>query len=106
MKLIRFGEPGRERPGVLLKDGSRIDESAIGSDYDEKFFDKNGLKQLETWLKKTAASARRVQPTVLLGSPICRPSNIICIWLNYRDHAAETKAIPSNERVIFLQPTN
>jgi len=105
MKLIRFGEPGRERPGVLLKDGSRIDVSAIGSDYDEKFFDKNGLKQLETWLKKNAASAPRVQPTVRLGSPICRPSKIICIGLNYRDHAAETKAEPPKEPVIFLKST-
>ncbi len=105
MKLIRFGEPGREKPGVLLRDGNRIDVSAIGSDYDEKFFDKGGLKQLETWLKKNAASAPRVSPNVRLGPPVCRPSKIVCIGLNYRDHAAETKAEPPKEPVIFFKST-
>jgi 2,4-didehydro-3-deoxy-L-rhamnonate hydrolase len=105
MKLIRFGEPGREKPGVLLRDGSRIDVSAIGSDYDEQFFDKGGLKQLETWLKKNSASASQVPPSVRLGAPICRPSKIVCIGLNYRDHAAETKAEPPKEPVIFFKST-
>jgi 2,4-didehydro-3-deoxy-L-rhamnonate hydrolase len=105
MKLIRFGEPGQEKPGVLLKDGSRIDASAIGSDYDEKFFGKGGLKQLETWLKKNAPSAPRVPANVRLGPPICRPSKIVCIGLNYRDHAAETKAEPPKEPVLFFKAT-
>lgn len=105
MKLIRFGEPGQEKPGVLLKDGSRIDVSAIGSDYDESFFGKGGLKQLETWLKKNAATAPKVSPTVRLAPPICRPSKIVCIGLNYRDHAAETKAEPPKEPVLFFKAT-
>jgi 2,4-didehydro-3-deoxy-L-rhamnonate hydrolase len=105
MKLIRFGEPGQEKPGVLLKDGSRIDASAIGSDYDEQFFGKGGLKQLETWLKKNAASVPRVPANVRLGPPICRPSKIVCIGLNYRDHAAETKAEPPKEPVLFFKAT-
>jgi len=105
MKLIRFGEPGQEKPGVLLKDGSRIDSSAIGSDYDETFFAKGGLKQLETWLKKSAPSASRVPANVRLGPPICRPSKIVCIGLNYRDHAAETKAEPPKEPVLFFKAT-
>lgn len=105
MKLIRFGEPGQEKPGALLKDGSRIDVSAIGSDYDEKFFEKGGLKQLETWLKKNAASAPQVPATARLGPPICRPSKIVCIGLNYRDHAAETKAEPPKEPVLFFKST-
>ena len=99
MKLIRFGEPEQEKPGVLLKDGSRIDASGIGSDYDEDFFGNAGLKQLESWLKKNAGSAPRVTPTVRLGPPICRPSKIVCIGLNYRDHAAETKAEAPKEPV-------
>lgn len=105
MKLIRFGEPGHERPGVLLKDGSRIDVSAIGTDYNESFFAGGGLKTLENWLKKNAASAPKVGPTVRLGSPICRPSKIICIGLNYRDHAKETNAEPPKEPVIFFKAT-
>jgi 2,4-didehydro-3-deoxy-L-rhamnonate hydrolase len=62
MKLIRFGEPGREKPGVLLKDGSRIDASAFGSDYDEAFLGRGGLKELDSWLSKNASSAPRIAP--------------------------------------------
>jgi 2-keto-4-pentenoate hydratase/2-oxohepta-3-ene-1,7-dioic acid hydratase in catechol pathway len=105
MKLIRFGEPGQERPGVLLKDGSRINVSAIGADYDEKFFAEGGLKKLENWLKKNAASAPKVGATARLGSPICRPSKIVCIGLNYRDHAKETNSEPPKEPVIFFKAT-
>jgi len=105
MKLIRFGEPGQEKPGVILKDGSRIDTSAIGSDYDEAFFRDDGLKKLETWLKKNSASAPKVGGNVRLGPPVCRPSKIVCIGLNYRDHAAETKAEPPKEPVLFFKAT-
>src|SRR6185312_12214443 len=94
MKLIRFGEPGHEKPGVLLKDGTRIDSSAAVSDYNESFFAESGLKKLESWLKKNASFAPKVDPSVRLGPPVCRPSKIVCIGLNYRDHAAETKAEP------------
>lgn len=103
MKLIRFGEPGQEKPGVLLKDGSRIDASGLGSDYNESFFANGGLKKLENWLKKNSASAPKVPHTVRLGPPVCRPSKIVCIGLNYRDHAKETKAEPPKEPVIFFK---
>ena len=105
MKLIRFGEPGKEKPGVLLKDGSRVDASALGADYGEEFFGSGGLKNLESWLQKNASSAPKVEPTVRLGPPVCRPSKIICIGLNYRDHAAETKAEAPKEPVIFFKAT-
>src|SRR5258708_14793498 len=105
MKLIRFGEPGQEKPGVLLKDGSRIDASALGSDYDEAFFGSGGLSKLDSWLRKEAPSAPRFAPSVRLGSPVCRPSKIICIGLNYRDHAAETKAETPKEPVLFFKAT-
>jgi 2,4-didehydro-3-deoxy-L-rhamnonate hydrolase len=105
MKLIRFGELGQEKPGVLLKDGSRIDASALGSDYDEAFFGGGGLSKLDSWLRKEASSAPRVAPSIRLGSPVCRPSKIICIGLNYRDHAAETKAEPPKEPVLFFKAT-
>jgi 2,4-diketo-3-deoxy-L-fuconate hydrolase len=105
MKLIRFGEPGKEKPGALLRDGSRIDASGLGSDYNEAFFGDSGLKQLDSWLQKNAASAPRVAASVRLGPPVCRPSKIVCIGLNYRDHAAETKAEAPKEPVIFFKAT-
>jgi 2,4-didehydro-3-deoxy-L-rhamnonate hydrolase len=105
MKLIRFGEPGREKPGVLLQDGSRIDASSIASNYDEQFFANGGLLVLESWLRKSAESAPRVSSSERLGPPVSRPSKIICIGLNYRDHAAETKAEPPKEPVLFFKAT-
>jgi 2,4-didehydro-3-deoxy-L-rhamnonate hydrolase len=105
MKLIRCGEPGREKPGVLLKDGSRIDASAFGADYDEAFFGGGGLTELDDWLRKNASSAPRFAASVRLGPPVCRPSKIVCIGLNYRDHAAETKAQPPKEPVLFFKAT-
>ena len=105
MKLIRFGDPGQETPGLILQDGTRIDVSAAGSDYSEEFFANDGLKQLYSWLQKNSASAPRVSPSVRLGPPIRRPSKIVCIGLNYRDHAAETKAEPPKEPVLFFKAT-
>lgn len=105
MKLIRLGEPGKEKPGALLPDGSRIDTAAFGSDYNEAFLGNNGLKELDSWLKKNSSSAPRVASSVRLGPPICRPSKIICIGLNYRDHAAETKAEAPKEPVLFFKAT-
>jgi len=105
MKLIRLGEPGKEKAGALLPDGSRIDTSAFGSDYNEAFLGNNGLKELDSWLKKNSSTAPRVAPSVRLGPPICRPSKIICIGLNYRDHAAETKAEAPKEPVLFFKAT-
>jgi 2,4-diketo-3-deoxy-L-fuconate hydrolase len=105
MKLIRFGERGQEKPGVLLKDENRVDASALGTDYDEAFFGGGGLAKLDAWLQKNAASAPRVAPSARLGPPVCRPSKIICIGLNYRDHAAETKAEAPKEPVLFFKAT-
>ena len=105
MKLIRFGEPGRERPGVLLEDGARIDVSAAVSDYDEGFFGGDGLEKLAQWLQANANAAPRVDPSVRLGPPVRRPSKIVCIGLNYRDHAAETGAEIPKEPIIFFKST-
>src|SRR5690348_14153817 len=106
MKLIRFGDPGKEHPGQLLSDGTRIDASAFGSDYNESFFARNGIARLRDWAAKNAASAPRVNNSVRLGAPICRPSKIVCIGLNYRDHAAETGAKIPTEPVIFFKATS
>jgi 2,4-didehydro-3-deoxy-L-rhamnonate hydrolase len=107
MKLIRFGEPGKERPGLILPDGRRVDVSAFGADYDEAFFGSGGLERLARWLTKEGRAAPVVGggDGARLGPPICRPSKIVCIGLNYRDHARETgQALPA-EPVLFFKAT-
>ena len=105
MKLIRFGDPGKEKPGVLLEDGSRIDVSGAFSEYDETFFEKGGLSSLRNWLQSNAKAAPKVASSMRLGPPVARPSKIVCIGLNFRDHAAETKAEPPKEPVLFFKAT-
>ena len=105
MKLIRHGEVGKEKPGVLLGDGTRIDVSGFGSDYNEAFFRNGGLDSLAGWLKTNASSAPRVPTSVRWGSAVCRPSKIVCIGLNFRDHANETGAQIPREPVIFFKST-
>ncbi len=105
MKLVRFGDHGKERAGVMLDDGTRVDAASLGGDYDEAFFEADGLRSLERWIARDARSAPRVDASVRLGPPIARPSKIVCIGLNFRDHAAESNmAIPA-EPVIFFKAT-
>lgn len=106
MKLIRFGEPGREKPGVLLPDGARIDASAAVRDYDEEFFGQGGLGTLRVWLETRSSAAPRVAPSVRLGPPLRRPSKIVCIGLNFKDHAAEAGMEIPKEPVFFLKATS
>jgi 2-keto-4-pentenoate hydratase/2-oxohepta-3-ene-1,7-dioic acid hydratase in catechol pathway len=105
MKLIRFGAAGEERPGVQLEDGTRLDASGVVSDYDEDFFGGAGLGRLQDWLAREGRSAPRVEPGVRLGPPLRRPSKILCIGLNYRDHAQETGAALPSEPVLFCKAT-
>jgi 2-keto-4-pentenoate hydratase/2-oxohepta-3-ene-1,7-dioic acid hydratase in catechol pathway len=105
MKLIRFGETARERPGVILGDGSRVDASAVVNDYDETFFASGGLDLLTRWMSTDAHRAPRVASDARLGPPVARPSKIVCIGLNFRDHAAESGAAVPTEPVVFLKAT-
>ena len=105
MKLIRVGEPGREKPGVLLGDGTRVDVSRCVPDFDEGFFGGDGLATLARWLPGNASSAPRLGARDRLGPPLRRPSKIVCIGLNFRDHAAETGAATPAEPVIFFKST-
>lgn len=105
MRLIRTGERGSERPGVQLPGGERLDASGVTRDYDEAFFDNGGLDELGRWLARDQATAPRLDRRARTGSPIARPSKIICVGLNFRDHAAETGADLPVEPIIFLKST-
>jgi 2,4-diketo-3-deoxy-L-fuconate hydrolase len=106
MKLIRFGPVGQEKPGVLLPGGRRIDASGFGQDYDEAFFGGDGLARLKAWVEREGASAPVVAESVRLGAPLSRPSKIICVGLNYRDHAKESGMAVPAEPVIFFKATS
>jgi 2-keto-4-pentenoate hydratase/2-oxohepta-3-ene-1,7-dioic acid hydratase in catechol pathway len=105
MKLIRMGEVGQEKPGVLLEDGTRLDVSGFGVDYDEEFFGGDGISKLRNWLAQHGGSAPRALGSGRLGAPICRPSKIVCIGLNFRDHAQESGMEIPKEPVIFFKAT-
>lgn len=107
MKLIRFGKQGEEKPGILLSNDEKIDVSSFVNDYDEKFFGSGGLVSLKNWLNENESSAPRLDDSIRLGSPTARPSKIICIGLNFKDHAAESGlgAVPE-EPLIFGKATS
>jgi len=102
MKLIRFGEPGKEKTGVIIND-KRYDTSAFGEDYNEAFFENDGLNRLSNFLEDSLLP--EVSDDVRLGAPFARPSKIVCIGLNYRAHAMETNAPIPAEPVIFMKST-
>jgi 2,4-didehydro-3-deoxy-L-rhamnonate hydrolase len=101
MKLIRFGEEGKEKPGVIINDTCH-DVSACFQDYDEQFFENGGLAGLE---KVIVAHKLPVVQVKRFGCPVKRPSKVVCIGLNYRDHANETHAAIPAEPVIFMKST-
>jgi 2,4-didehydro-3-deoxy-L-rhamnonate hydrolase len=105
MKLIRFGPAGAERPGVQLPDGRRIDVSGFGEDYDERFLGGDGIDRLARWVASEGAKAPVVGADVRLGCPLARPSKIVCVGLNYRDHAKESGMAVPAEPVLFFKST-
>ncbi|MEM7012242.1 MAG: fumarylacetoacetate hydrolase family protein [Verrucomicrobiota bacterium] len=106
MKLIRFGQPGQEKPGLQLPDGTRIDASGFGEDWDENFFGNDGLTRLQTWAAANADSAPKVDASERLGPAVARPSKLICIGLNFADHAKESGLEPPSEPIIFFKATS
>lgn len=104
MKLIRYGESGREKIGVNI-DGKNYDVSAFGGDYNEEFFTDNGLARLEEFVKANQRKLIEIPADSRLGAPFMRPSKIVCIGLNYKDHAEETGAKIPAEPIIFMKST-
>ncbi|PCJ94505.1 MAG: ureidoglycolate lyase [Flavobacteriaceae bacterium] len=106
MKLIRFGNSGKEQPGIQLESGKRIDVSAFGEDYTEQFFENDGLARLATWIKDNEKTCPEVDGAIRLGAPIARPSKIICVGLNYAKHAEESGMTLPKEPVLFFKATS
>ena len=106
MKLIRFGNLENEKPGVQLDNGQKIDVSAFGSDYDEFFFGTDGPKRLKKWLSIHQDECPLVGENTRLGAPICRPSKIVCVGLNYAKHAQESGMEVPSEPVLFFKASS
>ena len=104
MKLIRFGDVGKEKTGVVIND-EYYDTSSFGEDYNESFFENEGLDRLQKFIASEKDKLPKLSKDVRLGSPVARPSKIICIGLNYADHAKETGANIPTEPIIFFKST-
>lgn len=104
MKLLRFGEAGKEKPGVLFNN-EIVDVSSFGQDYGEAFFGDDGIKRLSSWFESKKSSLPRAPKNVRIGAPFTRPSKIVCVGLNYSKHAAESKMPVPSEPIIFFKST-
>lgn len=100
MKLIRYGEAGQEKPGLIVKE-KWYDASVVTKDYDENFFASGGLNKLEAAIK--AGNLKEISAEQRLGCPVKSPSKIICIGLNYAKHAKETNAPIPKEPILFFK---
>ena len=104
MQLIHFGEVGNEKPGVLI-DGKRKDLSSKFRDWDRDFFHNNRLNKIKEIIK-TSSDWPDVQDDVRWASCIARPGKVICIGLNYSDHAKESGMPVPEEPIIFQKGAN
>jgi len=103
MKLIRFGTEGQEKPGVIINE-KWYDVSHLTGDYNEAFFAGNAITELKTAIEK--GSLTEVDQTTRLGAAVARPSKLICVGLNYKDHAHETGAAIPAEPILFFKATS
>ncbi|MER7368702.1 fumarylacetoacetate hydrolase family protein [Nonomuraea wenchangensis] len=103
MQLMRIGAPGAEKPVVRIDETHYVDVSDLTPDFDEKFFAAGGPALLAD---RVATGERRSFAGERIGAPIARPHQILCIGLNYSDHAAETgQAVPA-EPILFTKSPN
>ncbi len=105
MRLMRLGSPGTERPVVRVDDSSYIDVSDVVPDLNQAFFAGNGLEQLRELVAQRTDDSRPFGDE-RIGAPIARPHQILCIGLNYSDHAAETGQAVPEEPIIFTKSPN
>lgn len=105
MKLIRFGPKEQEKPGVLLN-GRRLDCSAFFNDWDRSFFSNGGLEALRQLLDREGDSLPEAPESERWGPPVARPGAILCIGLNFSDHAKESGMAIPDEPVLFMKASN
>jgi len=103
MKLVRIGQVNQEKPAVLIE-GKYYDVSRYFADFNESFFEQNGMEKLA----QIVASETLTEITSIdrIGSCVARPSKIICVGLNYADHAKETGAAIPTEPILFFKSTS
>ena len=107
MKLLRLGPKGHEKPAALAGDDSYIDLSDVVDDFNESFFGSGGLARLQPIVDERRAAGAVLPLTGLrIGAPIARPHQILCIGLNYSDHAAETGQAVPTEPILFTKSPN
>ncbi len=104
-RLCRFGPAGDERPGVVRDDGVRLDCSRFGEDWTPQFFARDGLARLAAFLRAQGTTLPPVPAGARTAACIGRPGKLICIGLNYHDHARETGAKVPTEPVVFFKST-
>jgi 2-keto-4-pentenoate hydratase/2-oxohepta-3-ene-1,7-dioic acid hydratase in catechol pathway len=106
MKLIRFGERGSEKPGILVN-GIRRDMSGEFRDWDGEFFMGDGFESLDSVVRKGSAdSFPVVAESTRWAAPVARPRKIVCIGLNFHDHARESGMEIPKEPILFMKATN
>jgi 2,4-diketo-3-deoxy-L-fuconate hydrolase len=105
--LMRIGAPGAEKPVVRVDDEHYVDVSDLVHDFDERFFGDGGTARLAEPVAERIASGD-VLPfgDHRVGAPIARPHQLLCIGLNFSDHAAETGATPPTEPILFTKSPN
>jgi 2,4-diketo-3-deoxy-L-fuconate hydrolase len=106
MKLIRFGQPKQEKPGIVAEDGTRRDVSAFTPDFTEEFFENDGITRLSEWLVSHEDSLPVVAQSERIGPPVAHCGKIICVGLNFVDHAAEAGMDLPDEPVLFFKATS
>ena len=104
MKLFRFGEVGNEKPGVIINE-ILYDVSQFVEDYNEYFFETNGIEKLDQLLVEVLDELHEIPSGSRIASCVARPSKIVCIGLNFADHAKESGAEIPKEPIIFFKST-
>ena len=104
MKLFRYGNAGAEKPGIELN-GIKFDLSNIVSDFNEAFFESNGLAKLADLLASNEVVLPKIPENSRMGSCVARPSKIVCVGLNYADHAKESGMEIPKEPILFFKST-
>jgi 2,4-didehydro-3-deoxy-L-rhamnonate hydrolase len=105
--LMRIGAPGAEKPVARLDDATYVDLSDVVTDFDERFFGDDGLDRIRPLVAERAAAGQVSRfAGERIGAPIARPHQILCIGLNYRDHAAETGQAVPDEPILFTKSPN